>query len=80
MKKNGFSMEQKEDLFDGRTGEKFPRKVAVGTNTFLKLRHIAENTVHARSTGPYTAVTQQPMQGKAKDGWIKIWRNGSLGT
>ncbi len=72
MKKNGFSMEQKVELFDGRTGEKFPRKVAVGAKYILKLRHIAENAVHARSTGPYTLVTQQPMQGKPKMGGLRF--------
>ncbi len=72
MEKNGFSMEQKVELFDGRTGEKFPRKISVGTKYILKLRHIAENTVHARSTGPYTLVTQQPMQGKPKMGGLRF--------
>ncbi len=72
MKKNGFSMEQKVALYDGRTGEKFPRKVAVGAKYILKLRHIAENAVHARSTGPYTLVTQQPMQGKPKMGGLRF--------
>lgn len=72
MKKNGYSMDQKVELYDGRTGEKFPRKVAVGAKYILKLRHIAENAVHARSTGPYTLVTQQPMQGKPKMGGLRF--------
>ncbi len=72
MKKNGFDMEQKVALYDGRTGEKFPRKVAIGAKYILKLRHIAENAVHARSTGPYTLVTQQPMQGKPKMGGLRF--------
>lgn len=72
MKKNGFPMDQKVELFDGRTGEKFPRKVTVGTKYILKLKHIAENAVHARSTGPYTLVTQQPMQGKPKMGGLRF--------
>ncbi len=72
MKKNGFSMDQKMTLFDGRTGEKFPRKVSVGAKYILKLKHIAENAVHARSTGPYTLVTQQPMQGKPKMGGLRF--------
>lgn len=68
MKKNGFSMDQKVDLYDGRTGEKFPRKITVGIKYVLKLHHIADQKVHARSTGPYTLVTQQPLGGKAQMG------------
>jgi DNA-directed RNA polymerase subunit beta len=68
MKKHGYKMEQKTDLYDGRTGKKFPRKVAVGMKYILKLHHIADEKVHARSTGPYTAVTQQPLSGKAQRG------------
>ncbi|KKR05536.1 MAG: DNA-directed RNA polymerase subunit beta [candidate division WS6 bacterium GW2011_GWF2_39_15] len=68
MKKNGFKMEQKVDLFDGRTGEKLPRKITVGMKYILKLHHIADEKVHARSTGPYTVVTQQPLGGKAQMG------------
>ncbi len=61
MKKQGYDIEQKVDLYDGRTGKKFPRKVTVGMKYVLKLHHIADEKVHARSTGPYTAVTQQPL-------------------
>lgn len=68
MKKQGFKIEQKVDLYDGRTGKKFPRKVTVGIKYTLKLHHIADEKVHARSTGPYTAVTQQPLGGKAQRG------------
>ncbi|MGI6423299.1 MAG: DNA-directed RNA polymerase subunit beta [Candidatus Dojkabacteria bacterium] len=68
MEKKGFKMEQKVDLYDGRTGQKFPRKVTVGVKYILKLHHIADEKVHARSTGPYTAVTQQPLGGKAQRG------------
>ncbi len=68
MEKKGFKMEQKVDLYDGRTGKKFPRKVTVGIKYVLKLHHIADEKVHARSTGPYTAVTQQPLGGKAQRG------------
>jgi len=68
MKKGGFSMDQKIDLYDGRTGKKFPRKVTVGMKYVLKLHHIADEKVHARATGPYTAVTQQPLGGKAQMG------------
>jgi len=68
MKKKGFSMDQKLDLYDGRTGKKFSRKITVGYKYVLKLHHIADEKVHARSTGPYTAVTQQPLGGKAQMG------------
>ena len=68
MKKQGYEIEQKVDLYDGRTGMKFPRKVTVGMKYVLKLHHIADEKVHARSTGPYTAVTQQPLSGKAQRG------------
>ena len=68
MKNKGFNMEQKVDLYDGRTGKKFPRKITVGMKYVLKLHHIADEKVHARSTGPYTAVTQQPLSGKAQRG------------
>ncbi len=66
--KKGYNMDQKVDLYDGRTGKKFPRKVAVGQKYVLKLHHIADEKLHARSTGPYTLVTQQPLGGKAKMG------------
>jgi DNA-directed RNA polymerase subunit beta len=68
LKKNGFSMDQKVDLYDGRTGEKFSNKITVGMKYTLKLHHIADEKVHARSTGPYTAVSQQPLGGKAQMG------------
>ena len=68
MKSKGYKIEQKVDLYDGRTGKKFPRKVTVGIKYSLKLHHIADEKVHARSTGPYTAVTQQPLGGKAQRG------------
>jgi DNA-directed RNA polymerase subunit beta len=68
MKKSGYSMDQKLELYDGRTGKKFPRKITVGYKYVIKLHHIADEKVHARSTGPYTAVTQQPLGGKAQMG------------
>jgi DNA-directed RNA polymerase subunit beta len=66
--KQGKEMIQKVDLFDGRTGKKFPNKITVGIKYVLKLHHIADEKVHARSTGPYTAVSQQPLGGKAQMG------------
>ncbi|MBI2357262.1 DNA-directed RNA polymerase subunit beta [Candidatus Dojkabacteria bacterium] len=88
MKKGGYKMEQKVDLFDGRTGEKFPRKITVGVKYVLKLHHIADEKVHARSTGPYTVVTQQPLGGKAQMGGqrfgeMEVWAleaHGAPGT
>jgi len=68
LKKANVDMAEKEDLYDGRTGNKFPRKITVGTKYVLKLHHIADEKVHARSTGPYTAVSQQPLGGKAQMG------------
>jgi len=68
LEKKGCNMNQKVDLYDGRTGEKFPRPVTVGMKYILKLHHIADEKVHARSTGPYTVVTQQPLGGKAQMG------------
>lgn len=59
---------EKYDLFDGRTGEKFDQPVAVGMKYVLKVSHLAEEKIHARSTGPYTIVTQQPLGGKAQFG------------
>eukprot|EP00825_Cyclidium_porcatum_P005299 TRINITY_DN12557_c0_g1_i2.p2 TRINITY_DN12557_c0_g1~~TRINITY_DN12557_c0_g1_i2.p2 ORF type:complete len:204 (-),score=34.60 TRINITY_DN12557_c0_g1_i2:28-639(-) len=54
-------------LFDGRTGEAFERKVTVGYMHYLKLHHLVDDKMHARSTGPYSLVTQQPLGGKAQD-------------
>ena len=68
MKDKGLDMDQKVTLYDGRTGKKLPRKVTVGMKYVLKLHHIADEKVHARATGPYTAVTQQPLGGKAQMG------------
>ncbi|MGI6475959.1 MAG: DNA-directed RNA polymerase subunit beta [Candidatus Dojkabacteria bacterium] len=68
LEKHNAGMTEKEDLYDGRTGKRFPRKVTVGQKYVLKLHHIADEKVHARSTGPYTAVSQQPLGGKAQMG------------
>ena len=55
-------------LFDGRSGEKFSRPVTVGYMYMLKLNHLVDDKMHARSTGPYSLVTQQPLGGKAQFG------------
>ncbi|MCA9381096.1 DNA-directed RNA polymerase subunit beta [Candidatus Dojkabacteria bacterium] len=71
-KKAGIDYEEKVDLYDGRTGEKFDQKVVVGHKYVLKLDHLADHKVHARSTGPYTLVTQQPLRGKAQMGGQRL--------
>jgi len=64
----GLPRDGKVDLYDGRTGEKFDRPVTVGVIYMLKLAHLVEDKIHARSTGPYSLVTQQPLGGKAQFG------------
>ena len=64
----GLPPDGKVDLYDGRTGEKFDRPVTVGIIYMLKLAHLVEDKIHARSTGPYSLVTQQPLGGKAQFG------------
>jgi DNA-directed RNA polymerase subunit beta len=64
----GFSQSGQSDLFDGRTGEQFARQVTVGIKYLLKLHHLVDDKIHARSTGPYSLVTQQPLGGKAQFG------------
>src|SRR5690606_16057669 len=59
-------------LFDGRTGEPFERRVTVGNMYMLKLHHIVEDKIHARSIGPYSIVTQQPLGGKAQFGGQRL--------
>jgi DNA-directed RNA polymerase subunit beta len=58
----------KTELFDGRTGEKFREPITVGQNYILKLSHLVDDKIHARSTGPYSLITQQPLGGKAQFG------------
>ena len=72
-------------LWDGRTGEKFDRKVTVGTIYMLKLHHLVEDKIHARSTGPYSLVTQQPLGGKAQQGGqrfgeMEVWALEAYGA
>ena len=61
-------IEGKATLYDGRTGEPFHKKVMVGIMYFIKLHHLVDDKMHARSTGPYSLVTQQPLGGKAQFG------------
>jgi len=59
-------------LYDGRTGEPFDHKVTVGVMYMLKLHHLVDDKIHARSTGPYSLVTQQPLGGKAQFGGQRL--------
>jgi DNA-directed RNA polymerase subunit beta len=68
LQKAGFSGTGKVTLFDGRTGEKFDQPVAVGYMYMLKLHHMIDDKMHARSIGPYSLITQQPLGGKAQSG------------
>ncbi len=68
LKKAGFSETGKVSLYDGRTGEKFDQDVAVGYMYILKLHHMIDDKMHARSIGPYSLITQQPLGGKAQSG------------
>jgi len=73
------------DLFDGRTGEKFDRKVTVGYIYMLKLHHLVDDKIHARSIGPYSLVTQQPLGGKAQFGGqrfgeMEVWALQAYGA
>lgn len=72
-------------LYDGRTGEKFERPVTVGYMHFLKLHHLVDDKMHARSTGPYSLVTQQPLGGKAQFGGqrfgeMEVWALEAYGA
>ena len=75
----------KETLRDGRTGEFFDREVTVGYIYMLKLHHLVEDKIHARSTGPYSLVTQQPLGGKAQFGGqrfgeMEVWALEAYGA
>ncbi len=68
LKQAGLSEDGKSVMYDGRTGEKFDNRVTTGYVYFLKLHHLVDDKIHARSTGPYSLVTQQPLGGKAQFG------------
>ena len=73
------------DLYDGRTGDKFDRKVTVGYIYMLKLHHLVDDKIHARSIGPYSLVTQQPLGGKAQFGGqrfgeMEVWALQAYGA
>ncbi|MDA9713408.1 DNA-directed RNA polymerase subunit beta [Acidimicrobiaceae bacterium] len=75
----------KADLYDGRTGEKFDSKITVGYTYILKLIHLVDEKIHARSTGPYSMITQQPLGGKAQFGGqrfgeMEVWALEAYGA
>ena len=81
----GFDTSGQSVLFDGRTGEQFSRKVTVGVKYLLKLHHLVDDKIHARSTGPYSLVTQQPLGGKAQFGGqrfgeMEVWALEAYGA
>ena len=83
--KAGLDPEGKSVLYDGRTGEPFDNKVTVGDVYFLKLHHLVDDKIHARSTGPYSLVTQQPLGGKAQFGGqrfgeMEVWALEAYGA
>jgi len=85
LKKAGKREDGKSILYDGRTGEEFDNPVTVGYMYFLKLHHLVDDKIHARSTGPYSLVTQQPLGGKAQFGGqrfgeMEVWALEAYGA
>ncbi|WP_104017443.1 DNA-directed RNA polymerase subunit beta [Roseovarius nitratireducens] len=85
LKRAGFDESGQSQLFDGRTGEQFSRPVTVGVKYLLKLHHLVDDKIHARSTGPYSLVTQQPLGGKAQFGGqrfgeMEVWALEAYGA
>ena len=85
LEKAGFDRSGQSVVFDGRTGEQFARPVTVGVKYLLKLHHLVDDKIHARSTGPYSLVTQQPLGGKAQFGGqrfgeMEVWALEAYGA
>lgn len=85
LKKAGLSEDGKTILYDGRTGEAFDHPITVGVMYMLKLHHLVDDKIHARSTGPYSLVTQQPLGGKAQFGGqrfgeMEVWALEAYGA
>jgi DNA-directed RNA polymerase subunit beta len=85
MEKAGLERSAKTDLYDGRSGEKFDQQVTVGIIYMLKLSHLVEDKIHARSIGPYSLITQQPLGGKAQFGGqrfgeMEVWALEAYGA
>ena len=85
LKEAGVAEDGKSVLYDGRTGEAFDQRVTVGYPYYLKLHHLVDDKIHARSTGPYSLVTQQPLGGKAQFGGqrfgeMEVWALEAYGA
>ena len=85
LKRAGLNSSGQVDLWDGRTGEQFDRQVTVGYIYMLKLHHLVDDKIHARSIGPYSLVTQQPLGGKAQFGGqrfgeMEVWALQAYGA
>jgi len=85
LEKAGFDTSGQSVVYDGRTGEQFARPVTVGVKYLLKLHHLVDDKIHARSTGPYSLVTQQPLGGKAQFGGqrfgeMEVWALEAYGA
>jgi DNA-directed RNA polymerase subunit beta len=85
LKEAGLPEDGKQQLFDGRTGEAFKERATVGSMYIIKLNHMIADKIHARSTGPYTMVTQQPLGGKAQNGGqrfgeMEVWALEAYGA
>ncbi|MDN5275734.1 MAG: rpoB [Candidatus Saccharibacteria bacterium] len=85
LEKAGYARDGKSQLFDGRSGEPFEERTTVGVMHMLKLHHMVSDKIHARSTGPYTMVTQQPLGGKAQNGGqrfgeMEVWALEAYGA
>ncbi len=85
LKEAGMAADAKTVLYDGRTGEPFDKRVAVGVMNYLKLAHMVDDKMHARSIGPYSLVTQQPLGGKAQFGGqrfgeMEVWALEAYGA
>ena len=85
LEKAGLPKDGKTVLYDGRTGEPFDNRVTVGYMYYLKLAHLVDDKIHARSTGPYSLVTQQPLGGKAQFGGqrfgeMEVWALAAYGA
>ena len=85
LKEAGFPEDGKQQLYDGRTGGAFKERTTVGSMYMIKLNHMVADKIHARSTGPYTMVTQQPLGGKAQNGGqrfgeMEVWALEAYGA
>ncbi|MBI2588685.1 DNA-directed RNA polymerase subunit beta [Candidatus Saccharibacteria bacterium] len=85
LKEAGLPTDGKQQLYDGRTGQAFSERTTVGSMYIIKLNHMVSDKIHARSTGPYTMVTQQPLGGKAQNGGqrfgeMEVWALEAYGA